>query len=155
MAKLDFEAGSNPEPSGGLVRDGGKLYIADTLANRIRVLDLATGTIDRLAGTGDAGYTGDGGDALAATFAHPRDLEVGPDGDLYIADTDNSVIRAIDHATGAVRPVAGTGAIGLRSDEGIPATQMMLARPFGIEFDHDGNLFISDTLNSRIVKVAK
>lgn len=155
MAQLDFSAGSNPEPTGGLLLDGTRLYVADTLANRIRVIDLTTGTIAAFAGTGEPGYSGDGGPAAAAQLTAPRDMEKGPDGDLYIADTDNSVIRAISHVDGTIRTVAGTGAIGLDGDEGLPATEMPLARPFGIEFDPSGNLFIADTLNSRFVRVAQ
>jgi DNA-binding beta-propeller fold protein YncE len=154
-AKLNFEAGSNPEPSGGLVLAGGKLYIADTLSNRIRVIDLATGMIDTIAGTGDAGYAGDGGPAKDAQLAFPRDLEIGPDGHLYIADTDNSVIRAIDLATGVIRTVAGTGELGRDERDGLPALETKLARPFGIEFDPAGNLYICDTINSRILKVTR
>ena len=82
-------------------------------------------------------------------------MEKGPDGDLYIADSNNSVIRAISHEDGTIRTVAGTGWIGMDADEGLPATEMPLARPFGIEFDHDGNLMIADTVNSRFVRVAK
>jgi streptogramin lyase len=152
---LGFEAGSNPEPSGGMALDGaGKLYVADTLGNRIRVVDLAAHTIDAFAGTGDQGYTGDGGPAAQAQFAHPRDLEIGPDGDLYVADTDNSVIRAINPTTGDIRTVAGTGAIGLDPDDDHLALETTLARPFGIEFDPAGALYISDTINSRILRVA-
>ena len=154
-AKLFFEAGSNPEPSGGLALAGGRLYIAETLAHRVRAVDLATGMIETVAGTGTAGYAGDGGNARQAQLSGPRDMEIGPDGHLYIADTDNSVIRAIDLATGAIRTVAGTGTIGLEPEDGKLATETMLARPFGIEFDRDGNLFISDTINSRIVEVTK
>jgi len=141
-AKLDFEAGSNPEPSGGLAIANGKLYIAETSSNRIRAVDLTTGMIDTVVGP-DAG------------LLHPRDLEIGPDGDLYIADTDNSVIRAVELATGALRTVAGTGELGLDPDDDRPALETTLARPFGIEFDPAGNLFVSDTLNSRIVKVTR
>ena len=153
-AKLNFEAGSNPEPSGGLALKDGKLYVADTLSNRIRVIDLAAGTIANFAGTGTPGFAGDGGPATSAQLNAPRDLEIGPDGDLYIADTDNSAIRAID-ASGNIRTVAGTGELGLDPDEGRLATEMRLARPFGIEFDPAGNLYICDTINSRIVKVTK
>ncbi len=156
-ANLNLEAGSNPEPSGGLALMGDKLYFADTLSNRIRVVNLDQDpmTIDAVAGTGDAGYSGDGADALGATFNHPRDLELGPDGDLYVADTDNSVIRAISLSDGSVRTVAGTGELGLDLREGLLATETPLKRPFGIEFDPDGNLYISDTINSRIVRVAQ
>jgi sugar lactone lactonase YvrE len=154
-ARLNFEAGSNPEPSGGLVLGGGKLFIADTLSHRIRAIDLATGIIDTVVGTGAPGYAGDGGPARAAELRFPRDLEIGPDGDLYIADTDNSAIRAVDLATGIIRTVAGTGELGLDPDDDRPAIQTKLARPFGIEFDPAGNLYICDTINSRIVRVAR
>jgi DNA-binding beta-propeller fold protein YncE len=90
-----------------------------------------------------------------ATLYHPRDLEVGPEGDIYVADTDNSVIRAISRTDGTIRTVAGTGELGLNEQEGLPALETILRRPFGIEFDAAGNLFISDTINSRIVKVAR
>lgn len=154
-AKLNFEAGSNPEPSGGLVFAGGKLYIADTLSHRIRAIDLATGMIDTVAGNGTKGAGGDGGPALAAQLAHPRDLEIGPDGHLYVADTDNSKIRAIDLATGVIRTVAGTGELGLDDEDGRDALDTKLARPFSIDFDPAGNLYIADTINSRILKVTR
>lgn len=154
-ANLNLEAGSNPEPSGGLVLDGRLLYFADTLANRVRVIDLDTMTIDAVAGTGEAGFAGDGGLATEARLYHPRDLEIGPEGDLYIADTDNGAIRAVSANDGTIRTVAGTGVLGLDEEEGKLATETALQRPFGIEFDLAGNLFISDTMNSRIVKVTR
>jgi DNA-binding beta-propeller fold protein YncE len=156
-AQLNVEGGSNPEPSGGLALDGNLLYYSDTLSNRIRVIDLSSSParIDAFAGTGEPGLGGDGGPALDATLYHPRDIEIGPDGDLYVADTDNSVIRAIDRSDGTIRTVAGTGELGLNDTEGLPATETMLRRPFGIEFDPAGNLYISDTINSRIVRVAR
>lgn len=154
-AEFSWEVGSNPNPSGDIVYHDGKLYISDTEANRIRVMDLAAGTIDTLAGTGDEGYGGDGGPAGAALLRAPRDLEVGPDGDLYFADTDNGVVRAIDLDTGEIRTVVGTGELGLDEDEQLPAAQTRLRRPFGVAFDPDGNLYVMDSLNDRIVKVAK
>lgn len=154
-AKLFFEAGSNPEPSGGLALANGKLYIAETLSHRVRAVDLATGMIETVVGTGTAGYAGDGGAASQAQLSGPRDMEIGPDGHLYITDTDNSAIRAVDLTAGTIRTVAGTGEIGLDPEDGLLATETKLARPFGIDFDRDGNLFISDTINSRIVEVTK
>jgi hypothetical protein len=156
-ARLNLEGGSNPEPSGGLALDGNLLYVADTLSNRIRVIDLGSTPprIDAFAGTGEPGMSGDGGPALDAQLYHPRDLEIGPEGDLYITDTDNSVIRAIDRTTGTIRTVAGTGELGLNEVEGLLATETVFRRPFGIEFDAAGNLYISDTINSRIVRVAR
>jgi len=152
-AQLNWEVGSNPEPSGGLAVGNGKLYIADTLSNKIRVVDLASGMIATLAGTGDAGYAGDGGPATAATMNAPRELELGPDGHLYVADTDNSVIRAIDLTSGVIRTVAGTGELGVDVEDGKLATETKLRRPFGLEFDPAGNMYIMDTMNSRILKV--
>ena len=153
MAKLNFEAGSNPEPSGGLAVKDGKVYVADTLSNRIRVVDTQTGMIELFAGTGVEGGAGDGGPALSAQLAHPRDLEFGPDGNLYIADTDNNRIRMIDMTTRTITTVAGSGELGLDAKDDVPATQMKLKRPFNIDFDLSGNLFIADTINSRYLKV--
>jgi DNA-binding beta-propeller fold protein YncE len=116
-------------------------------------VDLETGDIETLAGTGEPGYTGDDGDALEATFNGPRELEMGPDGNLYVADTDNNVIRAIDLGTGIVSTVVGTGEPGKDAKDGLLATETMLRRPFGLEFDSEGNLYVMDTLNSRILKV--
>jgi hypothetical protein len=155
MAQLNWEIGSNPEPSGGLVVADRRLFIADTLSNKLRVVDLDTGNIETFAGTGEAGYTGDGGPALEAKFNAPRELELGPDGSLYVADTDNHVIRAIDVQTGIVRTVVGTGEPGKDSEDGKLATETRLNRPFGLELDSDGNLYVMDTLNSRILKVMK
>ncbi|MBL9017869.1 MAG: hypothetical protein JNL83_27025 [Myxococcales bacterium] len=153
MAKLNFEAGSNPEPSGGLAVRDGKVYVADTLSNRIRVVDTQTGMIELFAGTGVEGGAGDGGPALAAQLAHPRDMEFGPDGNLYVADTDNNRIRMIDMTTRTITTVAGSGELGLDPTDDLPATQMKLKRPFNIDFDPAGNLFIADTINSRYLKV--
>jgi hypothetical protein len=153
-AQFSWAQGSNPNPSGGLIHHQGKLYISDTEADVIRVLDLATGTIDAFAGTGDGGDGGDGGPARQAKLNGPRDLEIGPDGHLYFADTDNGRVRAIDLDSGIIRSVVGTGELGL-GDDGLLATATQLRRPFGIAFDPEGNLYVMDTLNSRIVKVAR
>lgn len=156
QAQLSFEIGDNPEPSGGLAYAANTLYIADTENNRIRKVDLATSTITTIAGTGEGGFSGDGGPAKDAKLWHPRDLELGPDGDLYIADTDNSRVRAIDLATGTIRTIAGTNVAGYDpASEGKLATETSLRRPFGVDFDPSGNLYISDSLNSRILRVAK
>ena len=155
MAQFSWARGSNPNPSGGLLYHEGKLYISDTEAHVIRVMDLATGMIDAFAGTGEGGDAGDGGPALKAKLNGPRDLEIGPDGDLYFADTDNGKVRAINLATNEIRTVVGTGELGIDDQEGLEATRTRLRRPFGVAFDPDGNLYVMDTLNSRIVKVAR
>lgn len=155
-AQFAFEAGSNPEPTGGLAHAAGKLFVSDSLNNRIRAIDLQTGIVTTVAGSGEKGDGGDGGPAVEARFNHPRDLEIGPEGHLYVADTDNSRIRAVDLTTGIVRTVAGTGELGVDDDDRArPATQTKLKRPFGIAFDAEGHLYVSDTINSRILRVAK
>jgi DNA-binding beta-propeller fold protein YncE len=160
MAQFSWQIGSNPNPSGGIVHHEGRLYVSDTEANRIRVIDLATGTIDAFAGTGvdlvgDApADVGDGGPALEATLYQPRDLEIGPDGDLYFADTNNCRVRAIDLDTGVIRTVVGTGRPGVDAGERLPALETSLRRPFGVAFDAAGDLYVMDSLNSRILKVA-
>ena len=155
QAELNWAVGDNPEPSGGIAYLAGKLYIADTENNRIRSVDLASGIITTIAGTGANGFGGDDGPATAAMLYHPRDLEIGPDGDLYVADTDNYRIRAINLTTGMIRTVVGTGEMGFDPDEGRLATRTQLNRPFGIDFDARGNLYVSDTINSRILKVTR
>ena len=155
QAKLNWKIGENPEPSGGLAYKAGALYIADTDNNRIRKLELATGIITTVAGTGAQGYGGDGGPAVQAMLYHPRDLEIGPEGDLYVTDTDNGRVRAIDLTAGTIRTVAGTGTLGLDPDDGRLATETQLNRPFAIDFDLQGHLYVSDTLNSRILRVAR
>lgn len=151
-AQLEFEAGSNPEPSGGIAVADGTLYIADGLNHRIRAVDLETGIIETIAGTGEPGYGGDGGPATAAMLEHPRDVEVGPDGRLYVADTENHRIRAIDLATGTIETVAGSGRLGM-GREGRKATETDLNRPMGVAFGPDGAMYVSDTYNSRVLRV--
>ena len=88
-ATFGWADGSNPNPSGGVVHHDGRLFVADTDNHRIRVIDLTSGIIDAFAGTGEPGYLGDGGPVGDAQLNAPRDLEIGPDGDLYLVDTDN------------------------------------------------------------------
>ena len=154
-AEFSWAYGSNPNPSGGIVYRDGALYISDTENNRIRVMDLGSGQVSTLAGTGTKGFAGDGGPAREAELSAPRDLEFGPDGDLYVADTDNGAVRAINLQTGVIRTVVGTGELGLDDEEGLPARETHLRRPFGVAFDPDGNLYVMDSLNFRIVKVAR
>lgn len=158
-AQFGFEIGTTPRPAGGLVLDGRTLYVADSLNNRIRRIDLDTGIVDCIAGaSSQAGYSGDGGPALQATFNFPSDIEMGPDGRLYVADRYNYAVRAIDLVTGIVDTVAGGAkcdtAAESCADRG-PARQIKLNEPYGIAFDPAGNLYVADTHNSRIFKVAR
>ncbi|MBS1120479.1 MAG: hypothetical protein H6Q90_2707, partial [Deltaproteobacteria bacterium] len=161
LAQFWWDGGTTPTPNGSLVFRGTELYIADTKNNRIRKIDLTTNKISCIAGIGTPGNSGDGGSALLAELNEPLDLELGPDGRLYVADTYNNVIRAIDLDTGIIERVAGTGepcatkTNCFEAAEGLDALSVRFAHPYGIAFDPTGNLYVADTDNSRIVRIAK
>jgi sugar lactone lactonase YvrE len=147
--------GDNPEPGGSIALDAqGRLYVADTENDRVRRIDFQQGLVETVAGTGTHGAGGDGGPAIAAELYHPRDVEISPDGRLFIADTENHKVRAVDLTTGIITTVAGTGAVGADGDGG-DAREATLHRPFGIAFDAAGDLYIADTLNSIVRKVVQ
>jgi len=163
LATLSFQqgldqangGGDNPEPGGGLALDAaGRLYIADTENHRIRRVDFAAGIIETVAGVGTPGFSGDGDLATAAALSYPRDIEIGPGNRLFIADTDNQRVRAVDLTTGVITTVAGTGDAGFSGDGGLAAAAA-LWRPFGIAFDPSGDLYVSDTFNNRIRRVVQ
>lgn len=154
-AKLSFPAGGNPPPAGGLaVGPDGNIYISDTSNHRVRKVDFAKNTITTIAGTGEAGYSGDNGPATSAKINNPRKLAFGPDGRLYLADENNHRIRAIDLATGIIETVVGTGEASYTGDGG-PAENAGLHRPAGLVFDPNGKyLYVADTYNHVIRRVA-
>lgn len=160
-ADFHWDNKPTPDPSGALALRGNILYIADTLNHCIRTLDLETGMVESIAGTGEAGYSGDGGDAIGAKLNQPLDLEFGPDGHLYIADRFNNVIRALDLDSNVIETVAGNGehcASPLdcyEQDENVAPLDLQLSEPYGIAFDPAGDLYIADTNNSRIVKITR
>jgi hypothetical protein len=102
-----------------------------------------------VAGTGTAGYSGDGGLAVAATLNHPRGLAVDASSNVYIADTGNNRVRRVDHVTGNITTVAGNGTAGLAGD-GRAANAAELNFPFGLALDAAGYLYIADADNQRI-----
>ena len=126
-----------------------RLYIADQSNNRVRVIDLATGIISTFAGTGTAGYNGDGMPAVEASLAGPSGLAVGSDGMLYIADTFNGRIRAVNLTTGTISTVVGDGGE-YRYQGPLEAPSTSLSRPSGIALDRAGNLLFTDSDNHLI-----
>ena len=137
-------------PYGVAVDSAGNVYIADVSNHRIRKVD-STGTITTIAGTGELGFSGDGGPAAAARLAFPYGVAVDSAGNLYIADTGNRRIRKID-STGTITTIAGTGELGFSGDGG-PAAAARLAFPYGVAVDSAGNLYIADVSNQRIRKI--
>jgi sugar lactone lactonase YvrE len=136
-----------------IAADGsGNLYIAERLGQRIRKLNLRTNAIVPLAGTGTAGFSGDGGPGTSAQVHNPAHLVVDAGGNVYFADSMNNRIRKIDGRTGIITSVVG-GAQGFSGDGG-PATSAQLNNPQGVAVDSAGNLFIADTGNDRVRKVS-
>ena len=115
------------------------------------ILQVNPGNLKTIAGNGTAGYSGDGGAATAAELNDPDGVNFDAEGNLYIADVVNNVIRKVD-TSGNITTVAGNGTAGFSGDGG-PATKAELHGPFGVVPDSAGNLYIEDTLNARIRKV--
>jgi hypothetical protein len=111
-------------------------------------VDGKTGVITTIAGTGQKGYTGDGGPAAQATFNGPKWIHVGADGHVYIIDTENHCVRRIHRRTGVITTVAG-GRRGPDGDGG-PAAKAGMDRPHGCWVDADRRLYTGDTNNHRI-----
>lgn len=126
----------------------GNLWIALREGNAIFKLDLAKGTIHHIAGTGKKGFNGNGGAAKQAALNGPKGISVAPNGNVYIADTENHAIRMIDAKRGTIELVAGTGTRG-NGPEGDPL-QCRLSRPHGIFVDADGSIFIGDSETHRV-----
>ena len=140
-------------PRGVALGTDGSLYIADSGFNRVRKIG-PKGIITTIAGGDRSGYFGDGGPAIRAGLSNPSDVAVGPDGNIYIADTDNHRIRKIT-ANGIITTVAGTGFEGYSSGGAFPglATQAMLRSPQEIAVADDGTIYIADTGNHRVRRV--
>ena len=136
----------------GVVRGpDGCIWFCEYSGQRIRRIR-RDGVIETVAGTGEAGYSGDGGPAKLATFHQPHEIRFDRQGDLYVVDMQNHVVRKIEIATGVIRTVAGTGKAGYSGDGG-PATQAMLRQPHSIQFGPDGRLYICDIGNHVVRRV--
>lgn len=131
-------------PSGLALAPDGRVLIADRRVHRIFALDVATGDLQPIAGTGTAGFAGDGGPAVDARLQHPEWVSVAPDGDLIIADRGNLRVRRVDAVTGRIETIAGTGAATAAADGG-PAAEASLAGPFGVSVDEAGDIYVFDT----------
>ena len=126
----------------------GDLYLALREGNAIYRIDLENETIHHVAGTGEQGYGGDGGPAREATLAGPKGLAYAADGTLYVADTENHVIRRINLATGIISTALGTGE---RGDGPEPEPRRCrMNRPHGIWVDEAGALYVGDSEAHRI-----
>ena len=147
-------------PSGVALDSSGNLYIADTYNSAIREVNASTQKITTVAGyNGSPNYGGDGGLATLAYLYYPNDVAVDSAGNLYIADSYNCLIREVNAVTGIITTVAGNPqsaglGVGTFGGDNGPATLANLNIPDGVAVDSAGNLYIADTLNYRVRKVA-
>lgn len=146
-------------PQNVVVDAQGDVFISDTYNNRV-VEVTSKGKVTTVAGSGVAGYSGDGGRAASAKLNEPTGLALDAKGNLYIADSANNVIRRVDVKTGIITTVAGDYAADKASDglggfsgDGGPATSARLDDPQGVALDGAGDLFIADTFNNAIREV--
>ncbi|RMF95717.1 MAG: hypothetical protein D6734_05085 [Candidatus Schekmanbacteria bacterium] len=142
LAKID-------QPVDIILDSAGNIYFADIQNDKIKKIDAVTGIIDTIAGTGNAGYSGDGGPAISAKLKDPSGIALDSTGNLYIADSSNNRIRKVDLTTGIITTVAGIGSGGYSGDGG-PAVAAKIKTPSGIWFSSEGYMLIADTGNQCI-----
>ena len=130
----------------------GNMVVCMGRQHRIRRMDVRTGIITRVCGTGEPGYAGDGGQALDAVINQPYGLAVDGNGDIYFAQRFDPAVRKIDGQTGSVSTVAGTGEFGYSGDGG-PGNEAMLKEPNDLFLDGRGGLLIADIQDQRIRRV--
>lgn len=145
---LESSVGS---PFGVEIAADGSLYICEVANHRILRLDLSTNHLAVVAGTGEQGYSGDGGIALKARLNQPYEIRFASNGDIYFVEMKNHIVRKISVATGIISTVAGTGKKGDSGDGG-PATEARLNNPHSIALN-DRSLFIADIGNHRIRRI--
>ena len=126
----------------------GNLFISDSNNCVVRRVDQQTGVITTVAGTGEPGYSGDGGLAVEARLHELGGLGLDGVGNLYIADLENSVVRRVDQQTSVITTVAGTGEPGYSGDGG-PAVEAQLSYPVAVASDGAGDLLHSEAGSSQ------
>lgn len=126
----------------------GNLWVALREGNAVYRIDARSGTVHHVAGTGKKGFTGNGGPAKDAELSGPKGLAVGPQGNVFLADTESHSIRMLDVANGTIKLIAGTGVRGDGQEHDPLACQ--LARPHGVFVDKDGSIFIGDSDANRV-----
>ena len=130
----------------------GDLYIVDMGNHAVRKVDLKSGVITTFAGTGKAGYSGDGGPAKDATFKQPHSIQFDPAGNhLFICDIGNHAIRMVYMKTGDIGTFAGTGKAGPTPD-GSPISRASLNGPRSLDFDAAGNLWLATREGNQVFK---
>jgi len=140
-------------PHGLATNSLGSLFVADTGHNLVREIGPGTGTITTVAGNGQAVFSGDNGAATSASLNAPQAIAVDGAGNLYIADTGNDAIRMVTNASGLITTLFGQGgtAGSTGGSDGV-LSELLLSSPSGIAIDASGNLYVSDTVNNRVIE---
>ena len=158
--KRAYQGDGGPATSGSLnmpheiVFDAGNhMYIAERDNHVVRKVDGKTGVISTLAGTGAAGFSGDGGPASKAQLRQPHSIAIGPDGRLLICDIGNHRIRAVDLATGVIVTIGGTGER-LPTPDGAPLNGTPLNGPRTMVIDRDGTIYLALREGNALYRIA-
>ena len=130
----------------------GNLFIVDMMNHAVRKIDTTTGIISTVVGTGKPGYTGDGGPADQAQLKNPHSIQFDANGDLFICDIGNSVIRKVDMKSHVITTIAGTGKPG-DSPDGAPVKGTPIKGPRSIDFDAAGNLWVCTREGNQVLKL--
>lgn len=139
-------------PHGVAFDASGNLYITDSGNNRVRKVAAGNGVITTVAGTGEAGFSGDGGPATSAQLSYPFGVAIDASGNLFIGEEGTSRIRKVAVETGIISTVAGTGDRSFSGDGG-PARDAAINAAYYLGFDTSGSLFFGDSYNHRVRKV--
>ncbi len=144
-------------PEGLCLDSSGNIYIADGFSHRIRRIDIKTLVISTVAGNGNQGFSGDGGQATNAELFVPEDIFIDNDDNIYIADAGNNRIRKVDGQTKIITTIAGSGATGIGAGgdggDGGLSTNAQLNAPVCVCTDKSGNIYIADYSNNKIKRV--
>ncbi|MEJ2006224.1 MAG: hypothetical protein P8X57_14960 [Cyclobacteriaceae bacterium] len=140
-------------PAGLAVDADNNLYFVEPNRDQVRMVERATGRIYRIAGTGEQGFSGDGGPAVDAQLSRPWDIVIDQYNNLYIAEAYNQIIRKVNLSNGVITTVAGTPGISGDAGEGGLAIKARLASPEGVALDNMGNLIISESMNDKVKRV--
>jgi len=140
------------DPFGVAVGPDGALYITEVRNHRVRRLDVKSGELTTVAGSGEKGYSGDGGPAVDARMNEPYEVRFDGEGNMLIVEMQNHVVRRIDKKTKTISTIAGTGRKGFGGD-GMPATEAQFNQPHSIALDRDGAIYVADIGNHRIRRI--
>lgn len=139
------------EATGIAVDNSGNVYFSDLGNSRIRKIDIPTGMLYDLAGTGISGYNGDNIQADHAEINNPYGIALDVSGNIYFADKINNRVRKIDVITGIITTVAGTGVNNTYNGDGIPAINAIISRPTSVDVNLSGDIFIADNNNNGLI----